>query len=105
MNLTIIAQDKAVYLDGGVLTDLDFSETGILENVHSLQWKTNIGWIQFSDGSNIEVINVLPDWAESCISVFNEQYEKNKLEAAAQIEMQQAQAVQNQPKTHGTMVI
>jgi hypothetical protein len=110
-NLTIIADDKAVYLDGGVLTNLDFSNAGIPDNVHALQWKTNVGWIEFIDNSdgtksaNNEIINALPDWANVCVAVFNAQVEKNKFEARAQIQEQQAAAAQNQPQTSGTMVI
>lgn len=89
-NLTIIVDDKAVYLDGGVLTGLDLTPANIPSNIHALQWKTNIGWIEFidnPDGSkskNNEVINALPDWANSCISIFNAQVELNKQEALAQ---------------------
>ena len=106
-NLTIIADDKAVYLDGGVLSGLDFSNTGIPTNVHALQWKTNIGWIEFIDNpdgtksANNEIISSLPDWANACVAVFNAKVEANKLEAQA---VQQA-AAQNQPQTVGTTVI
>jgi hypothetical protein len=105
MNLTIIAEDKAVYLDGGVLTELDFSNSEMPNNVHSLQWKSNVGWIQFVDGSNIEIINFLPNWANSCVDIFNNQFEKNKIEAKNQIETEKLESIHNQPKTHGTIVI
>ena len=106
-NLTIIVDDKAVYLDGGVLSNLDFSNTGIPSDVHALQWKKNVGWIEFidnPDGSktkNNEVINALPDWANACINVFNTQVTLNKQEAITQ----QLNAAQNQPQTTGTTVI
>jgi hypothetical protein len=107
MNLTIIADDKSVYLDGGVLTGLDFSNTGIPDNIHALQWKTNVGWIEFIDNlnktksANNEIISALPDWANACVAVFNSQFEENKKLA----QIQQTEATQNQPQTSGTMVI
>ena len=106
-NLTIIVDDNAVYLDGGVLSGLDLASANIPTNVHALQWKTNVGWIEFIDNpdgsksANNEVINELPNWANSCIAVFNAQVEANK--AAAQT--QQTIAAQNQPQTTGTTVI
>ena len=96
-NLTIIVDDNAVYLDGMVLSNLDLAPANIPTNIHALQWKTNVGWIEFidnPDGSkskNNEPINALPDWANSCISIFNTQVELNKQEAIAQ----QANAAKN----------
>lgn len=106
-NLTIIVDDKAVYLDGTVLSGLDFSNVGIPINVHALQWKTNIGWIEFIDNldgsksANNEIINNLPDWANACISVFNAQVKTNKNLAAEA----QAKAASSQPTTTGTTVV
>ena len=106
-NLTIIVDDNAVYLDGGVLSGLDLTSANIPTNIHALQWKTNVGWIEFIDNpdgsksANNEPISALPDWANSCIAIFNKQVESNKAAAQAQ----QLAAAQNQPQTVGTTVI
>jgi hypothetical protein len=105
-NLTIIVDDNAVYLDGDVLSELDLTSVSIPANIHALQWKTNVGWIEFRPNADFshdpnQIINVLPDWANSCVSIFNKQVEDNKLAAQAQ----QTAAAQNQPKTVGTTVI
>jgi len=106
MNLTIIADDSAVYVDGAALAGLNLSNCNIPENVHALQWKVNIGWIEFKNEDNghhpaNQVINSLPDWADNCVAIFNNQVEINKNTAA---EMQ-AIASANQPTTIGTMVV
>ena len=106
MNLTIINEDNAVYVDGMALAGLDISTTGIPDNVHALQWKTNLGWIEFKDNPDFtkdqnQVINSLPDWANNCVNVYN-----TKL---AQIQEQQAQAEalakNKQPTTTGTQTL
>jgi len=105
-NLTIIADDNAVYLDGGVLLDLPLSSAGIPSNVHALQWKTNIGWIEFKPNADFthdanQIINALPDWANNCVNIFNSQVLVNQAEAAEI----QAKATTNQPTTTGTTVV
>ena len=70
MNLTIIADDNAVYVDGQALAGLNLSTCGIPANVHALQWKVNLGWIEYVDNPDFtkpanEVINALPDWANN----------------------------------------
>ena len=105
-NLTIIVDDSAVYLDGAVLSDLPLSSAGIPSNVHALQWKTNIGWIEFRPNADFthdpnQIINALPDWANSCIAIFNNQAQINQ-NAAAEM---QAKAASSQPTTTGTTVV
>jgi len=105
-NLTIIVDDSAVYLDGAVLSDLPLSSAGIPDNVHALQWKTNIGWIEFRPNADFthdpnQVINALPDWANNCITIFNNQVQINKNAAAEAA----AKAATIQPKTTGTTVV
>ena len=105
-NLTIIVDDNAVYLDGGVLTGLDLTSANIPANVHALQWKTNIGWVEFRPNADFthdpnQIINALPDWANSCVAIFNNQVQVNKNLAAEA----QAKAVVNQPTTIGTTVV
>jgi hypothetical protein len=106
MNLTIINEDNAVYVDGAALAGLDLSTTGIPSNVHALQWKVNLGWIEFKDTSDFtkpanEVINALPDWANNCVTVYNNQIAENQ---AIQAEAE-ARAAQNQPTTTGTQTL
>ena len=106
MNLTIINDDGAIYVDGGALARLDFSNTGIPANVHALQWKTNLGWIEFKENSDMfkpenEVINALPDWANNCITVYNNQIEANKKAAEEAL----AKASITQPISTGTQTI
>lgn len=105
-NLTIIVDDNAVYLDGSVLTGLNLTSANIPFNVHALQWKTNIGWLEFKMKDDFtqdpnQIINELPDWANSCVAIFNNQVQINK-NSAAEI---QAKAAANQPKTTGTTVV
>lgn len=106
MNLTIINEDNAVYVDGMGLAGLNLTTTNIPENVHALQWKVNLGWIEFIDNPDgtkpaNEIINVLPDWANNCVTVFNNQVAANQ---AAQAEAA-AKASISQPKSTGTQTI
>jgi hypothetical protein len=106
MNLTIINEDNAVYVDGQALTGLNLSTTGIPTNVHALQWKVNLGWIEFKDNADFtkpanEVINALPDWANNCFNAYNAQIAANEAAAAEAA----AKAATNQPKSTGTQTI
>ena len=78
MNLTIVVEDKLVLVDGVPQGDLDFSKCNIPPDVHALQWKANVGWIEFlADHFQAEPqphppnqpITELPDWANNCIAV------------------------------------
>ena len=105
-NITIIVEDGAVYLDGIALAGLNLSTCGIPDGVHALQWKTNLGWIEFKENPDFtkpanEVINSLPDWANNCVNAFNAQIAANE---AAQAEAQ-AKASISQPKSTGTQTI
>ena len=106
MKLTIINDDDAVYVDGISLLKLDLSNTGIPDNVHALQWKNNLGWIEYVDNSDgtkpqNEIINQIPQWANNCITVYENkirelQEEKNKLIETAKT---------TQPQTTGTQTL
>jgi len=81
MKLTIIVDDNAVYVDSVMKAyaplPLDLSKCGIPTNVHALQWNETAGWIEFKDNPDgtkpaNEPITVLPDWANSCVTVWNE---------------------------------
>jgi hypothetical protein len=106
MNLTIINADKAVYVDGAVLIGLDFSSVGIPDNVHALQWKVNLGWIEYIENPDFtkpanEIINELPNWANNCVTVYNTQFAAIEAAQAAMIKAAQ----NNQPVTTGTQTI
>lgn len=69
--LTIIVDDKAVYIDGYAYLNLDLSFVD--DGVHALHWNVDNGWIErigFAD----ELITKLPDWAEKCISEWNKKH-------------------------------
>lgn len=81
MKLTIIVEDNAVYVDGVMKAyaplPLDLSQCGIPDNVHALQWNQTAGWIEFKDNLDgtkpaNKLITVLPDWANACVTVWNE---------------------------------
>jgi len=106
--LTIIADDKAVYVDGASFSNLDLSTAGIPADVHALQWNAtnNAGWIEFLDDQNghkpaNEAITALPAWATACVAIFNA---KVAADAAAAAEAA-AKAAANQPKTVGTTTV
>jgi len=106
MNLTIINDDGALYVDGIALAGLDLSTTGIPTNVHALQWKTNLGWIEFKENSDFskdqnQVINVLPNWANNCVTVYNNRV----AEIQAQQAESEAKAKISQPTTIGTQTL
>lgn len=99
MNLTIINDDGAVYVDGYAIAGMDLSNTGIPDNVHALQWKSNLGWIEFKENPDLskaanEVIEKLPAWAKACEAAHSAQAAKNQALADA--------ASQNQPASNGT---
>jgi hypothetical protein len=106
MNLTIINEDNAVYLDGWALAGLNLSTCGIPENVHALQWKVNLGWIEYKSNADFtkpanQVINQLPDWANNCVITFNNQIAENQAVEAQAIEI----ASRNQPTSTGTQTL
>ena len=65
MKLTIINDDKTVYIDGLSLNNLALLT--IPANIHALQWVTIGGWIEFKDQAN-EIINELPTWANDAVT-------------------------------------
>lgn len=76
--VTIIVDDGAVYLDTYVYSMLDFSQCGVPEDVHALQWLNNIGHIENrSKWIQNEVITELPQWAINCVAKWEEAYNLN----------------------------
>lgn len=96
MKLTIISDDKAVYVDG-----LSFSGLNLVTpvHVHALQWNLDNGWIEYNDGQPNEVITALPTWADDGISAWDTakavETERVRLLAIARA---------SQPKTIGAQV-
>ena len=77
MKLAIIPADNAVYVDGYSYSGLNLSTSNIPSNVHALQWKNTIGWIEFLDNDDgtkpqNQSITELPEWANACFVKWNE---------------------------------
>ena len=80
MKLTIIPCDSFVAVDGkSFKRPLDLSTCGIPEGTHALQWFDSKGWIEFSESADPftpkptnEEITFLPDWANACVTKWNE---------------------------------
>lgn len=76
MRLTIVIPDKSVGKDGLFYLDLDFSQCGVPEGIHALQWADNIGFIEFEGHRQPEEqITTLPTWATSCLAVWQVAYD------------------------------
>lgn len=74
--VSIIVDDGAVYLDLDTYLRLDFSQCGIPEDVHALQWLNNAGHIEYkSPFVSNEDISELPGWAIKCIAKWEEAYQ------------------------------
>jgi len=74
MRITIIGPDNAVGVDGNFYFGLNLSECGLPENFWALQWNEtggDKGHIEYGpvDRQN-EPITQLPQWAFSCIEVW-----------------------------------
>ena len=92
MKLTIIPSDGAVYKDGVSYSGLDLSV--VPTNVHALQWYDSEGEVEFNGRPKPqnELITVLPDWANACLTKWDE--------AKAAEEAAIAFAAANQPITN-----
>lgn len=76
MKLTIIKQDKSVYIDGLCYSNL--SLPSIPEDVRALQFETieSLGHIEFVQTQDQpllpnEIITTIPTWANDCIDAWN----------------------------------
>lgn len=75
MRLTIIPVDGAINKGGKVYLDLDLSSCGIPADVHALQWEEyepNKGHIEFTSTIPNEEITVLPSWAITAMTKWEE---------------------------------
>ena len=100
MKLTIIPSDNTVYVDNWSFSGLDLSF--IPANVHALQWKNDLGWIEFVENDDFtkpqnEVINALPEWANTAVARWTA--------AKEQFEEQQNNQLNNQPLSTGAQVL
>lgn len=100
MKLTIIPSDGAVYVDNWSFSNLDLSF--IPSDVHALQWKNDLGWIEFVENDDFtkpqnEVIHQLPEWANTAVARWTA--------AKDAFEAQQRNVANNQPISNGAMVI
>lgn len=84
MRLTIIPTDSAVYIDGVCKMPLDLSGCGIPLDIHALQWFGEKGWLEFTDDGDPftprppnQNIDTLPDWAISCVVIWEEFTDEN----------------------------
>lgn len=106
MNLTIVTEDKLAIVDGVPQFDLDFSKCNIPSDVHALQWKANVGWIEFVvDHFQVEpqphppneIITELPDWANKCVILHSQKVaEQASLVANARAPLSQPLSVGTQ---------
>jgi hypothetical protein len=100
MKLTIIPIDKTVYVDNHSISNLDLSF--VPSNVHALQWKNDLGWIEFVENDDFtkpqnETIRELPAWANSAYNAW--------LTRKAEIDAAAAAAALRQPTTTGTQTL
>lgn len=98
MKLTIIPSDGTVYVDNFAIHNIDLSF--VPSNIHALQWKVDLGWIEFVENSDFikpqnEIINELPVWANSAYNAW----------LNAKTEMEAAAAARTQPTTTGTQIL
>lgn len=70
--VTVIVDDNAVYLDDGVYLNLNLSQCNIPSDVHALQFKNGQGEIEYRDSRPNLSITELPDWAYSCIELWEQ---------------------------------
>lgn len=73
--LTIIPVDGAVYRDQQVFVNLDFTNCGIPADVHALQWKDGLGWIEYTDTRENLPITEQPTWALACVQLWEDAYQ------------------------------
>jgi hypothetical protein len=104
MKLTIIPIDKTVYVDSHSIYNLDLSF--VPSNVHALQWKNDLGWIEFVENDDFtkpqnETIHELPAWANAAYNAWLTR--KAEIDAAAAAAA--AAAALRQPTTTGTQTL
>ena len=102
MKLTIVPSDTAVYVDGLAIFGFDMSS--VPQDVHALQWKANIGWIEYTDADDgskpqNQAVTEIPDWATALYNAWLTKKADADARAAA------AAAARSQPTTTGTQTL
>ena len=79
MKLTIIPIEGKVKLDSQSFENLDLTSCNIPQDIHALQWKDTSGWIEYTSAliANEPIIS-LPDWANACIPIYEQQIKLEK---------------------------
>ena len=99
MLLTIIPVDGAVVKDGISFIKLKFETCNIPDNVHALQWKGSEGWIEdISPMVENQKITELPDWANKCLALWEEQFMMPKNIATVDVNSQEYTSLSNEQK-------
>ena len=75
MKLSIIPIDGTVVKDGVAFVKLKFETCNIPSNINALQWQDSEGWIEdISPLVQNQKITQLPDWANLCLNLWEEQF-------------------------------
>jgi hypothetical protein len=69
MKLTIAPVDGTVIKNNVPYVGLDLSAASIPKSTHTLQWQGDGGWLEHIGPRN-EPIEELPEWAESCLAIW-----------------------------------
>jgi len=96
MRLTIIPSDNNVGIDNQFLMNLDLSSCNIPFDIHALQWYGTEGEIEFVDNLDRtkpmnQIITELPSWANSCVTVWQEEKTRQEILIAEMLAKQQAE--------------
>jgi hypothetical protein len=79
--ITIIVDDLIVITDICSYQGLDFSDCGVPDDVHALQWLNGAGEIEYRVIDNNkkmnETISVLPPWGIKCLEAWQMAYDAN----------------------------
>lgn len=88
MRLTIIGVNNTVGKDNEFRSELDLSGCGLPENFWALQWNErgdNTGHIEYNSSEiQNDLITELPDWAQSCIEVWQAKLDQELAQAEAE---------------------
>jgi hypothetical protein len=69
MKLIIVPADGTVIKNDVPYVGLDLSAASIPKSTHALQWQGDGGWLEHIGPRN-EPIEELPEWAESCLAIW-----------------------------------
>jgi hypothetical protein len=79
MKLTIIPNDKTVYVNSVSFLNLDLFAANIPVDVHAFQWDEIAGSIEFIDKTvPNQIVTELPDWANACVAIWQVAYDNSQ---------------------------